>query len=91
MSDGHPSPIWRGAGGEVIKWKGFTFSKGETFCATVVFPEGFGEKWKPICYSPIPVPSPNWRRVQKFRGSWIEFKKMLRLILNNKKRRNLHN
>jgi len=34
MSVGHPSPIWRGAGGEVIQWKGFTSSRGETFCAT---------------------------------------------------------
>jgi len=57
MSVGHPSPIWRGVGGEVIKWKGFTFFKGETFLVTGGFPEGFGEKWKPIYNSPIPVPS----------------------------------
>jgi len=34
MSFGHPSPIWRGAGGEVKKWKAFTFSKGESFLVT---------------------------------------------------------
>jgi len=44
MSVGHPSPIWRGVGGEVIKWKGFTFLKGETFLATGVFSERLDEK-----------------------------------------------
>jgi len=31
MRVGHPSPIWRGAGGEVKKWKGFPFLLHETF------------------------------------------------------------
>jgi len=34
MSVGHPSPIWRWVGGEVKKWKGYTYAKGETFLAS---------------------------------------------------------
>jgi hypothetical protein len=37
MSIGHPSPNWRGVGGEVKKWKGFIFLKDETFLVTGSF------------------------------------------------------
>ncbi len=77
MSVGHPSPIWRGAGGEVIQWKGFTFLKGETFLVTGGFSEGFDENGNQFILAPSPsLPPPaGGGRVPKFRGSWIELRK----------------
>jgi len=45
----------------------------------------FDKKGIPFYNSPIPVPSPNWGRVQKFRGSWFKAKENASLSLKQQK------
>jgi hypothetical protein len=52
--------------------KGFVLLKARL--QVVVFKVSSDGKMKPFHNSPIPVPSPNWGRVRKFRGLIIEAK-----------------